>query len=333
MKLKLSFLIAAHNEEKIIDRALSCLEELPYSNYEVVIGLDGCTDNTLNIVKRFKGRKPKIFRYFEFNERKGKAHILNLVFPKTKGDILIIHDADWYFKVNRKTDLIKMIEWFEKDLKLGGIAESYPVEWEPNRMLKNNSMPFLSIAWTSYFWIEYIKAKFSKKNKDGLFVDSNSNVFPFEVNIMRRILYKKNETLGDAWERALDILNKGYLLRILEDQSMPRMHASYHSAKFRDILKQKIRTAISREQIKLKYPYLNFNPFNFHLPLLFFMFKNLNKVKRVKSIFGIFIWLGIMGYSMLLHRIKSLNNNIKSGWIKERYNPGTKENWILRAKR
>ena len=139
--------------------------------------------------------------------------------------------------------------------------------------------------------------------------------------------------MGDAWERALDVIERGYSLKVVEDPSMPRMHASYEKARFKDIIKQKKRTAISREQIKEKYKYLDFGFFNFHLPLLIFLFSNLNKVRRTKAIAGIFIWLGIMGYSMAFNLLKRLNASIRSGWIINRYEPGTYENWTLRAKR
>lgn len=329
---KISFLIAAHNEERIIEKALKCLVELPYPDYEVIIGLDGCTDKTLDIVKYFQRKKPGIFKYVELNERKGKAHVVNLIFPYANGEIIIIHDADWIFKINRKDDLIKMMAWFD-DPKLGGIVESFPVEWEPERVKTNNSIAFLAIAWSSYFWIEYLKKKFSIRINGKLYANPKNKNFPFELNIMRKKLYNKNETLGDAWERAQDVLEQGYLLRLVKNESLPRMHASYDTAKFKDIFKQKIRTAISREQIKEKYNYLNFNLLNFHLPLLAFMLKNLNKVKRIKGVFGIFIWLSIMGYSMLSHQVKRLNNNIRKGWIVKEYGPGTYENWVLRAKR
>jgi len=51
---KISFLISAHNEEKIIGRTLENLINLPYENYEIILGLDGCTDNTERIVKSFE---------------------------------------------------------------------------------------------------------------------------------------------------------------------------------------------------------------------------------------------------------------------------------------
>jgi len=319
MMKKISFIIAAHNEEKIIRKALTHLAELPYPHYEVILGLDGCTDNTKRIVEEFQKKKSGVFKYYELNERAGKARILNLIASYATGEFLIIHDADWYFKVNKKNDFIKMMKWFD-DPTLGGIVESYPVEWDPERVKTNNSIAFLAIAWTSYFWIEYLKKFHSIKINGDLYADPQCINFPFELNIMRKKLYRKNETLGDAWERALDVLKQGYALRLVEDPSLPRMHASYNQARFRDLIRQKKRTAISRDQLIKKYPYVHFTFFNFHFPLLLFTLRKLYKVKRPKALVGVFIWLGIMAYSMVLHRLKSSH-------------PGTYKSWILRAKR
>ncbi|MEK6826316.1 MAG: glycosyltransferase [Nanoarchaeota archaeon] len=312
---KISFIIAAHNEEKIIGNALMHLANLPYPNYEVILGLDGCTDKTLDIVKEFQNRKPGIFKYYELNERKGKDRVLNLIIPYATGEFIIIHDADWHFKVNRKDDLINMLKWFDEDPKLGGILESYPVEWEPERVKKNNSTAFLSIAWTSYFWIEYLKKYHSVKIDNKLYADPNNKNFPFELNIMRRGLYKNNTTLGDAWERALDVLEQGYKLRLVEDQSLPRMHASYDKARFIDIIQQKKRTARSRDQLIEKYSYINFNLFNFHIPLFLFIMKGLLKIKKPRAILSIFIWLSIMVSSMFIHNVRKLAFTTHKGWV------------------
>ena len=48
---KISFLIPAHNEEKIIAKTLENLINLPWQNYEVIVGLDGCTENSKKNLK------------------------------------------------------------------------------------------------------------------------------------------------------------------------------------------------------------------------------------------------------------------------------------------
>ena len=51
--LSVSFLIPAHNEERIIGHALDGLAAIARPDVEVLVGLDGCTDGTKAIVKRY----------------------------------------------------------------------------------------------------------------------------------------------------------------------------------------------------------------------------------------------------------------------------------------
>jgi len=312
---KISFLIPVHNEEKIINQALDNLKKIKrfYKNIEVLVGLDGCTDNSLNIIKNYK-----FVKYFELNERKGKPKVIDKLIKKAKGNIVIIHDADWIFKVNKKSDLIKIISWFD-DPKLGGIAESYPIEYDINKLKHINSIVYLGSAWANYFWIEFQKKKFSIKKENALYIDPKNKNFPFLMNVFRKNLYKKNITLGDDFERTLDIIKNGYLVRILEYPKLPRMHTIFNEMHFRDVLKQKLRTSIARNQVFSKYQ-LNIGFFNFYLPLSFYFIFNIYKVKRIKALIGIKIWVLIMIYSMIKDKLSKRKK-------------GTKEGWLMRAER
>lgn len=312
---KISFLIPAHNEGKIINQALNNLRKIKgfYKNIEVLVGLDGCTDNTLEIVKKYK-----FVKYFELNERKGKPVVIDNLIKEAKGNIIIIHDADWIFKVNKKSDLIKMISWFD-DPKLGGIAESYPIEYDVKKLKKINSIPYLGSAWTNYFWMEFQKKRFTIRKDNALYINPKSKNFPFLMNIFRKKVYKKNITLGDDFERPIDVMKRGYLVRVLEDPNLPRVHTIFKEMHFRDILKQKLRTSIARNQVFSKYK-LNIGFFNFYLPLYFYILFNAYKVKRIKALIGLKTYLLIIIYSM-----------VKNKLTKRKI--GTKEGWLMRAER
>jgi len=96
--MKLSFLIPAHNEEKVIGKTLENLLNIPHKDYEVIIGLDGCTDGTEEIVKEFVKKSNK-FKYKSLNLRSGKPTVINEIIKYAKGNIIIINDADWIFKI------------------------------------------------------------------------------------------------------------------------------------------------------------------------------------------------------------------------------------------
>ena len=53
MKLrKISILVPVFNEESVIGNTLDhLLNEVEYPRKEIIVGLDGCTDNSYNIVK------------------------------------------------------------------------------------------------------------------------------------------------------------------------------------------------------------------------------------------------------------------------------------------
>lgn len=308
--MKISFLIPAHNEEKIIGRTLFNLSKIPYKNYEVLIGLDGCTDKTEEIVKKFSDKNKK-FKCFSLNSRKGKPEVIDFLIKKTSGSIIIINDADWLFAVNNKESMNKFISVF-KDKTIGGIAESFPVEWDAEK-LRNGNLTYKMVAYSSYFWLSYQKDKLAEAEGEFLYV---KNPTMFLTNIFRKELYKKNTSLGDDFERSLDIFNKGYKIVIFPKENMPRMIASYNKIKFSDFFKQKVRTAIARKQLN-ESKRMQINIKNYYLPSIYYIFVNSWK----KS-----FYIGLlMSCWILLTAIATLVAKFKS--------QDTKQGWLLRAKR
>ena len=89
----ISFLLALHNEEKIIAQTLKNLINIPYDDYEIIIGLDGCTDGTQDIVNHYCEKSSKV-NYISLNLRQGKTAVINELVKVALGEILIIIDAD-----------------------------------------------------------------------------------------------------------------------------------------------------------------------------------------------------------------------------------------------
>ncbi len=240
---KLSFLIAAHNEEKIIAKALQHLIKLPYDNYEVILGLDGCTDNTEKIVKQFEKKSKKI-RHYNLNLRQGKPVVIDTIAKKSTGDIIIIHDADWIFAVKNKENFQKLIDALS-DLKVGGIAESFPIQYP---LRKGAGFLEAGVMMQNSLWIDYIKKKGKKVNKD--WVEASKNAPPLLVNILRKKLYHPNITLADDFERFYDIIRAGKIVLATNNPNIPRMVTIGERYTFSGIIKQKERTALARKQLK-----------------------------------------------------------------------------------
>lgn len=89
---KVSVLIPAHNEERVIDNALKAATAIDYPDYEVVVVDDGSTDDTRSIVESYV-RQGQV-RLISKPQNEGKAMALNDALPCLNGDIVFIMDAD-----------------------------------------------------------------------------------------------------------------------------------------------------------------------------------------------------------------------------------------------
>ena len=95
-KNKISIVIPAYNEEKRIGKTLeSCLKT--FHDAEIFVAMDGCKDRTFDIVREYAKNgndSNNIISYIYSKERLGKGKGLLRAIDKTKGDILVITDAD-----------------------------------------------------------------------------------------------------------------------------------------------------------------------------------------------------------------------------------------------
>jgi biofilm PGA synthesis N-glycosyltransferase PgaC len=87
-----SFVIPAFNEEKNIAATLEGVLAVDYPNFEVVVIDDCSTDDTLTAVARFLD-DPR-FRLIRKKINEGKAMALNDAIPLTRGELLLVMDAD-----------------------------------------------------------------------------------------------------------------------------------------------------------------------------------------------------------------------------------------------
>jgi len=96
MKPTLSVIIPAYNEARRIESTLqavySYLQRQSYS-WEMLIVLDGCTDNTLEVIESFAADKNHI-RWIDRQENRGKGYTVREGMLAARGDIRLFTDAD-----------------------------------------------------------------------------------------------------------------------------------------------------------------------------------------------------------------------------------------------
>jgi cellulose synthase/poly-beta-1,6-N-acetylglucosamine synthase-like glycosyltransferase len=87
-----SVVVAAHDEEAVIERRLENLLELEYprERLEIVVASDASTDRTDDLVEAFAGRGVRLVRC----PRGGKVAAQNHTVPQTRGEIVTFTDAN-----------------------------------------------------------------------------------------------------------------------------------------------------------------------------------------------------------------------------------------------
>lgn len=108
----ISIIIAAHNEEEVIEKKLNNLIDIDYNRdkFEIIISSDNSTDKTNNIVNRFiKEHKLYNILLYDVKERKGKTNAQNEAVRISRGEVLVFSDANSILKSNAIKELIKFI--------------------------------------------------------------------------------------------------------------------------------------------------------------------------------------------------------------------------------
>jgi len=93
----ISIIVSAYNEEQVIGDRLRNLLGLDYppDRLEILVGSDGSTDRTAAIVEACAGGA---VRLVAFDERRGKASVLNDLLQRARGDVVILTDANTFFQ-------------------------------------------------------------------------------------------------------------------------------------------------------------------------------------------------------------------------------------------
>lgn len=116
--MKLSIVIPAYNEEerlrkeKTIEEYNSYFSKIYGKNFEIIVVLNGCKDNTLGVVKQAAKRFKQV-KYLDIKEAIGKGGAIIEGFKIASGDLIGFVDADMSTKPDAFYDLLKKINGFD----------------------------------------------------------------------------------------------------------------------------------------------------------------------------------------------------------------------------
>ena len=97
----------AFNEEATLARVVEKLIQVPYL-FEIVIVDDCSTDRTLEIARQLAAKYPQV-RALTHAVNRGKTDALRTGFAETKGDIVIVQDADLEYDPSEMIEVIQPI--------------------------------------------------------------------------------------------------------------------------------------------------------------------------------------------------------------------------------
>ena len=136
-----SVIVAAYCEEAVIDATLESLLALDYPDYEVIVVDDGSPDRTARIVRARMARDARL-RLIEKRVNEGKAMALNDAIPVTRGEIVVVVDAD----IRPRPDVLRHMVPHFRHGRVAAVAGNPQVTNTRSLLAKVQATEFASIV-------------------------------------------------------------------------------------------------------------------------------------------------------------------------------------------
>ena len=190
----ISILITNYNKEKFLEKCLDSVYKQKYKKFEVILYDDCSSDNSLNIINRYK--KIKLIKNLK---RKKKSSAINQIvglykaFKKSKGSIICLLDGDDSYKKNK---LFEINKFFSKYQKFDSVFDIPITAKKKFKLRKNSNLIWPTIIPTSCISVKKnimnLFFKNIKKNSfQNLEIDARFTIFTYFYLGQYNILEKK----------------------------------------------------------------------------------------------------------------------------------------------
>lgn len=109
---KLSIIIPAYNEEKRLPNTLDNIAKFVKNkkyNTEIIVVLEKCTDNTVNVLKKYEEKYP-IIRHLQNEKKMGKGYTVRKGVLAAEGDVILFTDADLSVPIDEVNKMLIFLE-------------------------------------------------------------------------------------------------------------------------------------------------------------------------------------------------------------------------------
>jgi len=184
-----SIIISVYNEEKNIEEKIKNLLDLDYpeEKLEILIGSDGSTDGTNQIISKYLNGRVK---FYLKEKREGKPDVLNVLCSIAKGDILVFTDARQRLDRESLKELLKDFS----DERIGSVSAE--LFFEENKTNKG----------TDLYW-KYEKFIRNSESKIGSMLGATGAMYAVRRELFSEL--PKDLILDDVYI-PLKIVQKGY---------------------------------------------------------------------------------------------------------------------------
>jgi len=136
-----SLVVAAYCEEAVIEGTLDALVALDYPDYEILVVDDGSTDRTKELVAARITPGGRV-RLIEKRVNEGKAMALNDAIPVTRGEIVVVVDAD----IRPRPDILRYMVAHFRHGRVAAVAGNPQVSNTTSLLAKIQATEFASIV-------------------------------------------------------------------------------------------------------------------------------------------------------------------------------------------
>jgi len=266
-----TFVIAAYNEERVIEqKILNTLEiDYPKELFEIIVVSDGSDDRTPELVKQFADSGVRLLHH---PERRGKTAALNRAVDAATGEIVVFSDANNDFT----KDAVKKLVRNFADPVIGGVCGA--------KRIKQNSERDSSSG-DSLYW-KYESAIKSAESQIGSITGADGEIFAIRKDLYHAI---DESVINDDAEITLSIVQQNY--RVIYD-----MEAESHeeaSIRIKDDFNVKVRMVAGGFQTIRRWPVQTLLPVSWHA----FAFLSHKVLRWLAPLFMIVAFFGTLALS------------------------------------